>query len=289
MAIRFQRSPLRGEARRARDANDGFGEWWAAMAIVALAAIAALSLGGKSIGPGGPLGYAGAAPGGNGNSPGAGSTASATEEISNSLLSAEEALAEIDRSLRALCQEPVLIALELAPDCKTGVMTIGDSFFDGSRGNQLNAIAKEDVRAAFASYLEALRRRPALWESLEAIEIRGHSDPRAFRNAYTTNLVGSQQRALGILYFLTSDAGLSKKDQGDLERLASVSGVSFSRPPASCPEAVRECYAQWRRVEIRPVLSESRRRQEWSRTVESVQILVQRATGSAQNENPDAN
>jgi hypothetical protein len=41
-------------------------------------------------------------------------------------------------------------------------------------------------------------------------------------------------------------------------------------PPESCPEDRRECYAEWRRVEIRPVLSESLRRGDWSRTLEAI-------------------
>ena len=160
---------------------------------------------------------------------------------------------------------------------KTGAMIIGDSLFDGFASNQLTEEAKEDISAAVTTYLERLRRMPALWESLEAIEIRGHTDPRAVRDAYVTNLVGSQQRALGVLLFLVGPEGLAETDRQDLQRLATVSGASFSRPPANCPDRNRACYPKWRRVEILPVLSEPLRREDWSRTVEDVRIVTLRA------------
>jgi len=199
-----------------------------------------------------------------------------TEAVLASLLTAEGALAEIERAFDGLCREPVLLALELEPDCETGAITLKDSLFGEHGDSQLKPEAREDIRAAVSTYLERLRRMPALWESLEAIEIRGHTDPRAIRDAYSTNLVGSQQRALGVLLFLVGPEGLSDHDRDDLERLATVSGASFSRPPESCSERSRECYPAWRRVEIRPVLSESRRRSDWSRTVEDVRVVTQR-------------
>ena len=199
------------------------------------------------------------------------------EEILASLRTAEHALSEIDRNLAGLCKEPVLVALELEPDCVSGAITLGDDLFTADGGSQLTATAMEDISAAMTTYLERLRQMPAIWESLEALEIRGHSDPRAFRNAYQTNLVGSQQRALGVLLFLVGPKGLSNTDREDLERLATVSGASFSRPPVSCPEATRQCYPLWRRVEIRPVLSEPLRREDWSQTLESVRVAARRA------------
>ncbi|HKK53870.1 MAG TPA: hypothetical protein VKA74_19910, partial [Myxococcota bacterium] len=121
--------------------------------------------------------------------------------------------------------------------------------------------------------------------SLETLEIRGHTDPRALRDPYTTNLVGSQQRALGVLLFLMGPNGVSEADRQDLQRLVTVSGASFSRPPASCPEDSRECYDEWRRVEILPVLSEPLRRGDWSRTVERVRSsLVRPREGGAPTE-----
>lgn len=182
-----------------------------------------------------------------------------------------------EAAFASLCTTPLLIALELVPDCETGVITVDEARFGGFGSAVLAPEAKEDLVAAIRSYLGRMRDLPALWENLEAIEFRGHADPRATRDPYVTNLVGSQQRPLGLLLHLVGPDGLGEADRQDLERLAVVSGVSFSRPPESCPEASRECYAEWRRVEIRPVLSESLRRGDWSRTLERVRADVQRA------------
>jgi hypothetical protein len=80
-----------------------------------------------------------------------------------------------------------------------------------------------------------------------------------------------------VLLFLVGPNGLSETDRADLQRLATVSGASFSRPPVECAERSRECYVKWRRVEIRPVLSEPLRRGDWSRTVEDVRVITRRA------------
>jgi outer membrane protein OmpA-like peptidoglycan-associated protein len=240
--------------------DSGLGEWWAAIAVLALAAAALGALSGGTDSP----------------TPRVEIDPLSPQEILESLTEAEESLAAVERAFEGLCQDPVLLALELAPDCETGVMTLTDGHFAGFGSAELGREAREDVRAAFRIYLRRLRRAPEIWQSLEAIEIRGHSDPRATRSPYTTNLVGSQQRPLGVLFFLTSPEGLADRDRADLERLAVVSGASFSRPPASCPEATRECYPAWRRVEIRPVLSERQRRSDWARTVDGVRLATQR-------------
>ncbi|MEE8165868.1 MAG: hypothetical protein V3T64_09895, partial [Myxococcota bacterium] len=161
MAIRFRRA---GGGSRASNAppspGDGFGEWWAAVAVICAATISVLALAGGSR-PTNP----------------SATFVDPTSEILASLLTADRALARIDQAFATLCREPVLVALELEPDCGTGAMTIGDSLFDGYAGNRLTAEAKEDLRAAVTTYLGRLRQMPALWESLEAIEIRGHTDP----------------------------------------------------------------------------------------------------------------
>ena len=238
------------------------GEWWAAIAVLSLAALAIVSLAGSS-------------------EPTVHSRVDRTPSILASLRPAEQSLDAVESAFASLCQEPVLVALELEPDCETGIITLSDALFDGYGGVQLGSIAREDVAAAMTTYFSRLRRLPALWESLEAIEIRGHTDPRAIRNPYATNMVGSQQRALGVLLFLVGPDGLSDSDRADLERLATVSGTSFSRPPASCPERTRDCYPEWRRVEIRPVLSESLRRGDWSRTVQAVRTAAVRASSES--------
>ncbi|MBB85030.1 MAG: hypothetical protein CL931_14575 [Deltaproteobacteria bacterium] len=232
----------------------GFGEWWGGIAAVALVTVAVVLLTGSR----------------------SGLPVAAKVDPSPRMLAAiepsERALQEVERAFASLCTEPVLLAIELEPNCETGVITLSDEFFDGFGSVTLGPEAQEDLLAAMRVYLARLRELPAIWNSLEAIELRGHADPRAVRTPYVTNLVGSQQRPLGVLLFLVGEGGLGETDRADLERLAVVSGVSFSRPPETCPERSRECYPEWRRVEVRPVLSESLRRGDWSRTLEDVRI-----------------
>jgi len=246
-------SPTRG---------DGFGEWWAAIAVIALVATAIVSLMGNTE-PSGEI------------------PVDVAPRVLAALDPAERSLDAVESAFKSLCQEPVLLALELEPDCESGVITLPDNFFEGYGSTQLGPVAQEDVAAAMTTYLARLRRSPEIWESLDAIEIRGHTDPRAVRNPYSTNMVGSQRRALGVLLFLVGPNGLSEPDRIELQRLAVVSGVSFARPPTACPERSRECYPEWRRVEIRPVLSESLRRGDWSRTVQD----ARNAVGSTPNRN----
>jgi len=265
MGSRFPERATRHRHADRRRRNEAFGDWWAAVAAIGLACLAVLILAGSRLRPAeaeqvktvrpvdpGPLVLAALAP-------------------------AEEALGAVEQAFRQLCREPVLLALELEPDCRTGVMTLPDDFFDGFGGTRLRSDVQENVAAAVRTYLGRLRQLPALWDRLEALEIRGHTDPRAVREPYTTNLVGSQQRALGVLLFLVGPDGVAERDAEDLERLVTVSGAAFSRPPASCPEDSRDCYEEWRRVEILPILSEPLRRADWSRTVEEVRSALDRA------------
>lgn len=248
--------PIRGGLTPA--GASGFGEWWGGLVAVALVAVGIVLLTGS-------------------RDPGSsGSTIDPSPRMLAAIEPGERALEAIDRAFASLCAEPVLLALELEPDCETGVITLGDALFDGFGSATLGAVAQEDVRAAMRIYLARLRELPAIWNSLEAIELRGHADPRAVRTPYVTNLVGSQQRPLGVLLFLVGENGLGATDRADLQRLAVVSGVSFSRPPETCPESSRECFPEWRRVEIRPVLSESLRRGDWSRTLEDVRASAGR-------------
>ena len=229
--------------------GNGFGEWWAAIAVIALVAMGLVSL----------LGSA---------EPRVATSDDSAPRILAALEPAQRSPDAIEAAFGSLCQQPVLLALELEPDCESGVITLSDDLFEGSGKDQLGPVAREDIAAAMTTYLSHLRTLPAIWKSLEAIEIRGHADPRALRDPYSTNMVGSQQRALGVLLFLVGPEGLSEPDRIEFQRLAIVSGVSFARPPASCPERSRECYPEWRRVEILPVLSESLRRGDLSRTVQ---------------------
>lgn len=258
MPARFHGRTRTRSGGEATPEESGFGEWWAAIAVIALASLAVVALTGSQ-----------------GPAPESEPTVDPAPEILAALRPAEQSLDALARAFDTLCREPVLMALELEPDCETGVITLSDELFDGYGGASLRPEVEEDVRAAMRAYLSRLRRLPAIWDGLTGIEFRGHSDPRAVRNPYTTNLVGSQQRPLGLLLFLVGSEGLSEYDREDLERLAIVSGVSYSRPPESCPEASRECYDQWRRVEIRPVLSEPMRRNDWSRTIEGVRMSAE--------------
>ena len=201
-----------GRSANARDAGQttrggltpagtsGFGEWWGGLVALALVALSAVLLSGSR--------HSGAL--------------SPAIDPSPRMLAAIEpatrALEDVDRAFATLCADPVLLALELMPDCETGVITLGDELFDGFGSATLGPVAQEDVRAAMRTYLGRLRELPAIWYSLEAIELRGHADPRAVRTPYVTNLVGSQQRPLGVLLFLVGEGGLGEADRADLER-----------------------------------------------------------------------
>ncbi|MBJ18373.1 MAG: hypothetical protein CL933_03010 [Deltaproteobacteria bacterium] len=259
MTARFRGRGGPGHPRRTEPISDtGFGEWWAAIAVLALVAVGIVSLADRSGGASAPAFH------------------DPSPELLASTSTAERSVAAVEEALRALCREPVLLALELEPDCESGIITLQDALFDDFGSATLLPEAREDLTAAIQIYLARLRNLPEIWNRLEAIEIRGHTDPRAIRAPYATNLVGSQQRPLGVLLFLVGPDGLSIRDRVDLERLAVVSGASFSRPPAACPDETRECFEQWRRVEIRPVLSESLRRRDWSRTLQDVRLATQR-------------
>ena len=255
MSNRYHSRKIDSDPRPSSGREDLFGEGWIGLGAIALALITVAALTG-SAGPG--LGRG---------------RLDASQAILATVEPAERSLAAVESAFGALCQEPVLIGLELEPDCETGVITLPDSYFTGHSNPRIRPEAREYIAAAMTTYLTRLRQLPAIWESLEAIEIRGHSDARSARGLYSANLVGSQQRALATLLFLVGPSGVaSEVDRADLERLAVVSGTSFSRPPMACSESTPECQSQWRRVEIRPVLSESLRRGDWARTIEDLRV-----------------
>ena len=121
-------------------------------------------------------------------------------------------------------------------------------FFDDT--GALREAGKRRLRAAIPILLRELRARPAIWNDLEVIEVRGHADPRARRDPYATNLRASQRPGLAVLLFLTSGDGLPAQDRLDLQRLAVASGASHSRPTADCGVRSTECDAKARRVEL---------------------------------------
>lgn len=274
MAIRFSR-PRADRAHRDRPALDseaigGPASGWAGIAILLGAALVVVVLAGSRFpGSSSLAGVSGS------SSPGTLAPVDPTPAVLDAIAPSAQALIEVEAAFASLCNDAMLIALDLDPDCETGAIILADERFDGFGGAALTPDSAEDVAAAMRIYLARLQELPALWDSLDAIEFRGHSDPRAVRDPYVTNLVGSQQRPLGVLLHLVEEGVLSDASREALQKLAVVSGVSFSRPPATCPERKRECYSEWRRVEIRPLLSESLRRGDWARTIQAVQTSVQ--------------
>jgi hypothetical protein len=252
MASRYHSRPTQPEPGGNANLGDLLNEGWIVLGGIALALVAVVALTGSN-GPGRV-------------------DQNAANTIQAAVAPAERSLAAIESAFGELCQEPVLIGLELEPDCETGVITLPDSYFADSKNPRIRREAREYIGAAMTTYLTRLRQLPAIWESLEAIELRGHVAPGGAQGSYSANLVTSQQRALATLLFLVGPDGVTNEaDRADLERLAIVSGSSSSRPPPDCPEATAECLAGWRRVEIRPVLSESLRRGDWARTIEDLQ------------------
>ena len=177
-------------------------------------------------------------------------------------------------ALRAICENVELQAEGVAPDCATGAITLSDSLFEAPTSPQLSEEGMRKLQLTLPLMLEALRGRDLVWQNIESIELRGHSDPRAQRDPYVTNLVGSGQRPLGVMIYLSSEWALSDRDREDLQRLAVISSSSYSRPPVACPERTRDCYSFWRRVEIIPHMRSGDLRHEMQSLVERVDALL---------------
>jgi flagellar motor protein MotB len=153
--------------------------------------------------------------------------------------------------LAQLCRNPEILALQLRPDCRSGTIELPNRDYFRERSNELTDEGKQRLRRLVPALLSVLRRNQEVWQELSAIEIRGHADPQAIRDRYVTNLVTSQERALAMLLFLSSDEDISEYDRADLQRLAVASGASDSRLPRECRQRTRECHERARRVEIR--------------------------------------
>ncbi len=179
-------------------------------------------------------------------------------EALRSLVAGHVELAEEWRAtMQTLCNDPVLQAEGIAPDCLSGTITLGDDLFDDSEPPRLNEEGSRKLHLAAGLMLRTLRSRDLLWQNLESIELRGHADPRARRDPYWTNMRVSQHRPMAVMRYLISDWAQSEADRRDLERLLVLSAASHSRPPRSCPERTNECYRYWRRVEITPHLRDA--------------------------------
>lgn len=177
-------------------------------------------------------------------------------EIGDLVRTRTVALQEWPRLLAELCRDPELIAVGLAPSCSEAVITLPDREFFDPEARSLRPEAVQRLRAGMPIVLERLRASPSVWRQIEAIEIRGHADPRALEDPYVTNLHAAQQRALAVLLLLTSDPAIPETDRLDLQRLALASSASHSRPPRDCRVRSRDCDARAKRVEIRIALDE---------------------------------
>jgi flagellar motor protein MotB len=161
------------------------------------------------------------------------------------------ALQQWQTILAQLCRNPEILALKLQPDCRSGTIALPSRDYFQERSNELTDEGKRRLRRLVPALLSVLRRNENVWQELSAIEIRGHADPQAIRDRYATNLITSQERALAMLLFLSSDEEVPEHDRADLQRLAVASGASDSRPPRDCRQQTRQCYERARRVEIR--------------------------------------
>lgn len=240
MASRFPGRTASAAASPASARGELFGDGWVLLGALAVGLLALAIVASRS-GPANP------AP-------------SARGAIEAGTTAVERSPDAIEKAFAALCAEPVLVGLELERDCATGVVTLPDGYFTPGAHPRIRREAREYLIAAVTTYLARLRESPALWDRLEALELRGHADPASARGQYAANLVVSQRRAEAVVLFLLGSEGIAvEADRRDLERLAVVSGSSFSRPPPACPESTAACLPYWRRVEIRPVLAASRR------------------------------
>jgi len=176
--------------------------------------------------------------------------------------------------LAELCADPVLQAEGIAPDCATGTITFGDDLFEDGVPVQLSEEGIRKLHHAISRMLGTLRAHEAVWERLDAIELRGHADPRARRDPYVTNMRISQNRPMAIMFYLISDWALSQRDRSDLERLLVLSAASHSRPPEVCPERTSECYPFWRRVEIAPRLRSAELANDLARFTDELEVLI---------------
>jgi hypothetical protein len=183
-------------------------------------------------------------------------------------------LVEWRTALRQICESPDLQAEEMAANCETGAIVIGDELFEDSTSPQLTEEGMRKLQLVIPIVLSALRSRDLVWDNLESIELRGHADPRARQDPYITNLVGSQKRPLGVMLYLVSEWALADRDRKDLERLIVISGSSYSRPPPACPERTRACYPYWRRVEILPTMRSAQLRHDMTNMLDRVDALL---------------
>ncbi len=162
-------------------------------------------------------------------------------------------LEEWSAALADLCSDPELVAMDMHPDCATGIVQLPHKLFFDFRSSEVSEDGKVRLRGAMPIILSKLRGHEVLWDNIDVIEVRGHADPRAAGDRYTINLQQSQHRALEVLRYLTMEGVLPEQDRADLQRIAIASGASYMRPPEGCElnSTSDECFDRWRRAELR--------------------------------------
>ena len=113
--------------------------------------------------------------------------------------------------------------------------------------------SREDLAAAMLIHPAPLSDLPALWSTLESIEIRGHAYPRATREPYKTHLVSSQQHSLGVLLFLAGDSGLG----AGTARIwnGSLSSLAYRSRARRSPAPSKDANAMWNGGALKSALS----------------------------------
>lgn len=186
------------------------------------------------------------------------------------------ALEEWSNALAELCSDPDLVAMDMHPDCATGIVQLPHKLFFEFKSSEVSADGKARLKGAMPIILSKLRGHEALWKNIDVIEVRGHADPRAARDRYAINLRQSQERALEVLRFLTTEGVLDARDRRDLQRLAIASGASYTRPPEGCEidSVSEECFDRWRRAELRIGMNDAMLREAQSELLDRVRDFI---------------
>ena len=193
------------------------------------------------------------------------------------------ALEEWRNALAELCSDPDLVAMDMHPDCATGIVQLPHKLFFDFKSSDVSEDGKERLRGALPIILASLRARPMLWENIDVIEVRGHADPRAARDRYAINLRQSQDRAHEVLRFLTTKGVLPDSDREDLQRIAIASGASYTRPPEGCDleSDSTDCFDRWRRAELRIGMNDAVLRTAQSELLDRVRAFIPSSQSAA--------
>jgi outer membrane protein OmpA-like peptidoglycan-associated protein len=176
------------------------------------------------------------------------------DDVRELLTAKAEELEAWNRSVRELCSDRELIALEVSVNCDTGAIELPNKILFEFNSDVIKPKGRELLRVAIPKILNRLEADVRFWDRLEKIEVRGHSDPRAQRDdPYGRNLKVSQSRAFAVLKFLTSDSDVPEQYRRNLQVKGVAAGASDSRRPEKCDlpgVSIETCHEAWRRVEI---------------------------------------